>query len=328
MGNVKELPWTVFLSFLMLCILGVGIEQNEAQEKYPTRPIEIICPYSPGGSVDLSARIAADYVKRKWGVPANVTNKTGGNTVPACVEVYSARPDGYTLLEDTQNSTSMLPIAVKNLPFKIMDRTFVGIWNMTPQMMFVPSNSPIKNLKDLEAEIKKSPETFTWTSLGGVGAQDYCLRQFLKAIGVDVLKTKPIICAGGAQATTLTGGGHVKLGAGTIASTIGGLQAGVVRAIAITGEERVQELPDIPTFAEQGYPTVTTTQWNGLSGPPKMPAHILDMWDKLLQDMLKDPEVISKMKKFGLIPVYHNPTAMRELVMKQTEEVEILWGLK
>jgi tripartite-type tricarboxylate transporter receptor subunit TctC len=316
-------PW---LGFFLL--MAAWVHPVQSQDKYPVRNIEIVCPYSPGGSTDLSARIVADYVKTKWGVPANVTNKPGGNTVPACLEVYSAKPDGYTLFEDTQNSTSMLPIAVKNLPFKVMDRTFVAIWNMTPQMMFVPSNSSIRNLKDLEAEIKKSPETFTWTSLGGVGAQDYCMRQFLKAIGVDVLKTKPIICKGGAEATSLAGGGHVKLGAGTVTSTIGGLSAGVVRAIAITGEERIPEFPNIPTFGEQGYPTVTTTQWNGLSGPPKMPAHIPDIWGKLLQDMLKEPEVISKMKQFGLIPVYHNSSSMRELVMKQNEEVKLLWGLK
>jgi len=322
----KVLSGLFVLSVLLTAVGWSG--QVQSQEKYPIRPIEVICPYSAGGSSDLSARIAADFAKRKWVVPANVTNKPGGNTVPANVEVYGARPDGYTLLGDSQNASSMLPVVVRNLPFKIMERTFIGIWNITAQMVFVASNSPIKNLKDLEAEAKRDPESFTWTSMGGVGAQDYCVRQFLKAIGVDVQRTKPVMCPGGSQATALTGGGHVKLGAGTITSTIAGLQAGLVRGIAITGKERAPELPDLPTFAEQAYPTVTATHWNGLSGPPKMPAHILDLWDKLLQEMVRDPEVLSRMKKVGLIPFYHNSSAMREFVLKQIEEMEILWGLK
>lgn len=299
-----------------------------SQEKYPVRPIEIICPYSAGGSTDLSARIAADYAKRRLGVSVNVTNKPGGNTVPACVEVYGAKPDGYTLLADTQNSSAMLPVAVKPLPFKVLDRTFIAIWNITPQMIFVATHSPIRDLNDLVAEARRDPETFTWGSMGGVGAQDYCIRQFLKAIGVDVRRTKPIMAPGGAQVTALTGGGHIKLGAGTIASTLAGLDAKVVRGIAITGEARAPELPDLPTFKELGYPTVTAFHYNGLSGPPNMPASVQDMWDKLLQDMLKDPEVINRMKKMGLLPFYHNSSQTREYVVKQTEEIEILWGLK
>jgi tripartite-type tricarboxylate transporter receptor subunit TctC len=322
--NLSHLiPW---LGFFLLT--AVWINQVQSQDKYPVRSIEIISPYSAGGSTDLSARIAADYAKKRWGVSVNVTNKPGGNTVPACLEVYTAKPDGYTLLADTQNSSAMLPVAVRPLPFKVLDRTFIAIWNITPQMIFVAANSPIKNLNDLVAEARRDPETFTWGSMGGVGAQDYCIRQFLKAIGVDVRRTKPIMCPGGAQVTALTGGGHIKLGAGTIASTLAGLDAKVVRGIAITGEARAPELPDLPTFKELGYPTVTAFHYNGLSGPPNMPASVQDMWDKLLQDMLKDPEVINRMKKMGLLPFYHNSSQTREYVVKQTEEIEILWGMK
>jgi tripartite-type tricarboxylate transporter receptor subunit TctC len=325
--NRRKLPHLIpWLGFFLLT--AVWVNQVQSQDKYPVRSIEIISPYSAGGSTDLSARIAADYAKKRWGVSVNVTNKPGGNTVPACLEVYTAKPDGYTLLADTQNSSAMLPVAVKPLPFKVLDRTFIAIWNITPQMIFVAANSPIKNLDDLVAEAKRDPETFTWGSMGGVGAQDYCIRQFLKAIGVDVRRTKPIMCPGGAQVTALTGGGHIKLGAGTIASTLAGLDAKVVRGIAITGEARAPELPDLPTFKELGYPTVTAFHYNGLSGPPNMPASVQDMWDKLLQDMLKDPEVINRMKKMGLLPFYQNSSQTREYVVKQTEEIEILWGLK
>ena len=87
MVHGKNLSLRVLLFLLILFVLAAWVDQTQSEEKYPTRPVEIICPYSPGGSTDLSARIAADYAKKKWGVPANVTNKPGGNTVPACLEV-------------------------------------------------------------------------------------------------------------------------------------------------------------------------------------------------------------------------------------------------
>ena len=151
--NRRSLPHFVLWLGLFL-LVTVWVDQVQSQDKYPVRPIEIISPYSAGGSTDLSARIAADYAKRKWGVSVNVTNKPGGNTVPACVEVYAAKPDGYTLLADTQNSSAMLPVAVKPLPFKVLDRTFIAIWNITPQMIFVAANSPIKILNVVAAEAR------------------------------------------------------------------------------------------------------------------------------------------------------------------------------
>jgi tripartite-type tricarboxylate transporter receptor subunit TctC len=323
-GNFSCLiPW---LGILLL--MAAWVHPVQSQDKYPVRNIEIICPYSAGGSTDLSARMAADYARKRWGVPVNVTNKPGGNSVPACVEVYTAKPDGYTLLADTQNSSAMLPVAVKPLPFKVLDRTFIAIWNMTPMVIFVPANSAIKNLNDVAAEVRRDPETFTWGSMGGVGAQDYCIRQFLKAIGVDARRTKPVMCPGAPQVIALTGGGHIKLGAGAVSSALPGLNAKVVRAIAITGEARAPELPDLPTFKESGYPTVTGFHYNGLSGPPNTPASVQEMWGKLFQDMLKDPEVLEKMKKMGLVAFYRNPSETREFVVKQTEEIEILWGTK
>jgi len=325
MSRRKLFHLIFWLGFFLLT--AVWVYPVQSQDKYPVRNIEIICPYSAGGSTDLSARMAADYARKRWGTPVNVTNKPGGNSVPACVEVYAAKPDGYTLLADTQNSSAMLPVAVKPLPFKVLDRTFVAIWNMTPMVIFVNANSPIKNLDDVAAEARRDPDTFTWGSMGGVGAQDYCIRQFLKAVGVDVRRTKPVMCPGAPQVIALTGGGHIKLGAGAISSTLPGLNAKVVRAIAVTGETRSPELPDLPTFKELGYPTVTGFHYNGLSGPPNMPAFVQEMWDKLFQDMLKDPEVLERMKKMGLLPFYRNSGQTKEFVVKQTEEIAILWGI-
>jgi tripartite-type tricarboxylate transporter receptor subunit TctC len=319
--------WGLF-SLISVILIGIWAGQIEAQEKYPIRGVDIIVPFSPGGATDLVERVVGSFLKKKWTVPVNVVNKPGGNTVPACLEVYRAASDGHTLLGDSNPSASMLPVVVKNLPFKIMDRTFIAMIAVTPMIIIVHSESPIKSLKELEAEAKKNPDAFTWTSLGGAGAQDFTSRQFLKAIGVDVSKTKPIMSQGGAQAVILTAGGNVKMGVGTTSGAMPAINAKTVRPLAITSAARYPDLPDLPTTAELGYPTVTCQFWIGISGPPNMPSHVAETWDKILQEMVKDPEVISKLRNVGAIPFYHDASGMKKYVLAETEEVATLWGLK
>jgi len=326
MKRLSRWFWVGLLSVLFTT--GVGSMEIGAQDKYPSRAIDIICPFAAGGSTDLIARITAAFLNKKWGVPINVVNKPGGNTVPACMEIYRANPDGYTLLADGNPSSSMVGIVMKSIPFKVMDRTFLGMIGQAPHVPIVAASSPFTSLKDLEAEAKKSSESFTWTSLGGASIQDYVIRQFLKAIGVDVLKTKPVMSQGGSQAVTLTAGGHVKMGTATTSSALPAIKGGMVRPLAITSPTRWPDLPDVATTAELGYPTITGVQWNGISGPPNLPAPVIEKWNKDLQEMLKDPDAISNLKNVGASPFFHDTRQFREFVLKQTEEVAILWGLK
>lgn len=298
------------------------------QERYPTRAIEIIVPFGAGGGVDIPHRILASFLTKKWGVPVNVVNKPGGNNIPANLDLYSAKPDGYTLLADGLH-TSLMGVATKNLPFKIMDRTFVAMTHAGGgQIMSVSNTSPIKSLKELEAAIKKGPEKFTWTSMGGVSSTDFNIRQFLKAINVDVLKTKPVMAKGGAEIIALVAGGHVVLGSAGSSTSISAIKGKLVRPLAIAGENRMQELPDLPTAMELGYPTVKTMHWMGYSAPPKLPSHIIDKWEKTLPEILKDAEVVAKLQENGNISFYHNAQETREYVMKEIEEINKLYTLQ
>lgn len=318
---------TVVACVTVLCLLSLG-GTGYAQAKYPSKPIDIIVPFSAGGSTDLTARIEAAYLSKKWGVPVNVVNKAGGNTVPACFEVYRANPDGYTLLADGNGSSSMLPNAVRELPFKIMDRTFIAMTALIPEVVIVASNSPFKTLKDVETFAKQSPEKLTWTSLGGTSPIDFVVRQFLKAIDVDVAKTKAVISQGGSQAVVHIAGGHVMLGVSSVSSALPAMKAGTIKALALTSKTRFPDLPDLPTTAEAGYPGVNAVQWVGVSGPPKLPSGVIELWDKALQELLRDPDTIGKLRNIGAVPFYHNTSATREFVTKEEEEVRKLWASK
>jgi tripartite-type tricarboxylate transporter receptor subunit TctC len=318
----KKETW--FLVGLLVCIL-TGMARSE--EKYPVKPIEIIVPFNAGGSTDLTARISAAYLSKKWNSPVNVVNKAGGNTVPACFEVYRSTPDGYSLLADGNGSASMLQNAVKDLPFKVMDRTFIAITMLIPDVILVSADSPFKSLKDVEAAVKESPEKWTWTSLGGTSPVDFVIRQFLKAVNVDVSKTRPVIFTGGSQAVVQVAGGHVMVGVASVSSVLPAVKAGTIKVLAITDSNRDPNLPDVPTTAELGYPSVNASQWVGISGPPNLPAAIINQWDKALQELLKDEDTVTKLRSIGARPFYHNMEEARAFVAKEAEEVRALWNL-
>lgn len=318
-----------FLNILSLLIISAvltgWVKQAQSQEKYPTRPIEIICPYSPGATNDFAARITADYLKTKWGVPVNVVNKPGGNTIPANIELYRAAPDGYTVICDQRESSVMLEITEKNLPFKVFDRTWIGTIHRSAHIILLPANSPYKSFDDVVADIKKDPENFTWTSYGGSGSADTCFRLLFKEIGVDVHRTRPVVCEGGAKCTALIAGGHVKVGsAGTGVATIGAVESGLVRALAMLGT-RYGGYPQLVSTLELGYPGVTWDGWTGFSGPPKMPSHVVDLWNKALKEMSEDPEVKSRFMKGKVVVAFRSALQMKEKATKDLKEAAELY---
>lgn len=314
-------------AFLALALgTALAIPAMAQDAKFPSKAIEIIVPFAAGGSTDLGMRVIAPALEVKWGVPVRIVNKPGGNTVPAVNDVMNAPPDGYTMLADGPPQSSMLDTAVKNLPFKVTDRTFVAIAAYTPMKFVVPADSPFKTLADAAAAAKADPSTFTWTSLGGAGAQDMANRQFFKAIGVDVTKTRPLQLKGGSEAITMTAGGHVKMGVGSYSSIAAPLQSGKLRVLAVASPERWPNLPDTPTAKEAGYPSIETLYWIGLSGPPKLPASIVAAYDKALQEICADPKVAEGLLRVGLLPLYANAEGMIKRVEKERAETQELWS--
>jgi tripartite-type tricarboxylate transporter receptor subunit TctC len=308
-------------------LLSVGTAATAAaQEKYPTKPVEIIVPFVAGASTDSGTRVMALALEAHWGVPVKVINKPGGNTVPAVTEVMSAKPDGTTILADNVASSAMLDTVVKNLPYKVTDRTFIAITAYTPMMFIVHTDSPFKTLKDASEGLKKDTESFTWTSLGGVGAQDMVFRQFAAFNGVDIKKPRAIALKGGAEAVTMTAGGHVTMGTGTFSAIAAPLSAKKLRVLAVAGPERWPQIPDIPTTAEVGAADVQTLFWIGVSGPPKLPAHIVTAWNTALRTVLGDPAVKEKMLNSGLLVSYEDDKGMLARVERDHKRTQSLYA--
>ena len=310
----------------LLALVTFGAPDASAQTKYPTKPVELIVPFVAGASTDSGARVIAQVPEARWGVPVKVVNKPGGNTVPAVTEVMAARPDGTTMLVDNIASSAMLDTVVKNLPFKVVDRTFVAVTAYTPMMFIVHPDSPFKTLREVADALKKETETFTWTSLGGVGAQDMVFRQFAVSAGVDVAKTRAVALKGGAEAVTMTAGGHVRLGTGTWSAIAAPLSAGKLRVLAVAGPERWPRLPDALTTKEAGFADVEVLFWIGISGPPGLPADIVATWDAALKEVLADKAVQDKMLNAGLVTSYMDAKAMVARVERDRKTTQSLYG--
>jgi tripartite-type tricarboxylate transporter receptor subunit TctC len=324
----RRLLVSVFALFIIPVLLGVCAVQAQAQSKYPAKAIDLIVPVAAGGTTDMWARVTADFLKKKWGVPINVVNKAGGGTVPGNLEVYQATPDGYTMLADAQSSCSFLEVGIKNLPFKVLDRTFIAIVAVSPSVIMSSPKFPWKNFKELVEEARKDPENFTWASTGSAGSSDILMRQFFKAAGVDVAKTKPVITRGAGEMNPLAAGGHVKMVSDAAPSAQSFVTGGMLRPLAITAYRMPDLYPDLATTAEQGYPGVNNVWWWGISGPPKLPPDVIEKWDTALQELLKDPEYVAKIVKSGGKITYQNSREAKERVRKEMDQAAELWGVK
>lgn len=177
-----------------------------AQPKYPTKAIELVVAFAPGGGSDAVARIQAKYLAAELGVPVNVTNKAGGNQVPAVVAVTGAPADGYMLLQEL-NTTSSLQTMVPDLPYKLQDRTYGPMMVDGPMVIAVNGKSPWNSLQDVVDAAKKDPGSFTWGRLGGTATADLTLMRLLVTGGVDLAKTKPVSFAGTGPAVTAVAAG-------------------------------------------------------------------------------------------------------------------------
>lgn len=297
-----------------------------AQETYPTRAIEMIVPFAPGGSTGLTARAVAQALEERWKVPVRVVNKPGGNTVPAVQEVLTAKPDGYTVLAESPASSAMLEVVVRNLPFKAMDRTFMGMIAQTPMIFVVNADSPFKTMQDAIAALKKDPGNFSWTSLGGAGAQDYTFRQLFRSLDIDVRNTRAVASRGGAEAVTMTAAGTVSMGAGSWSALAPLLSAGKLRALAVAAPTRFPAIPNVPTMADVGHPNVQILFWFSASGPANMPAHVVKAWDEALAAISKDKKFQDTLLNIGMVPYVHTAQQVRAMVEAEKKTVEALWA--
>lgn len=311
----------LLLVFSVLVVALLGEEAWSARPSYPSRAIEFVVPFAPGGSSDVAGRIIAKYLSAELGVPVNVTNKGGGNQVPAAMYVLAASANGYVLLEEG-SSVSSAHAVVKDLPYKWDDRAFGPMMVTAPHAFVVSGKSPWKSLGEVVEAAKKDPGSFTWTYLGGGTTTDFVITQALAARGVDVMKTKAVAFDGGGPGMVAVAGGHVLFTAVGASATLPLRASGDLRVLAVTGDSRASSLPDVPTVKEAGFPEITMKSWWGISGPKALPKEIIDRLDQAAKKIVADPAYIKDHNAVSNQPRYMPAAEVKEYVMKEAQQLK------
>jgi tripartite-type tricarboxylate transporter receptor subunit TctC len=291
--------------FGALLALGVALPAvASAQENYPSRAINMVVPFPPGGVADQSGRPLASAMEKVLNQPVVVNNKPGAGGAVGMAAVATSRPDGYTVLM-ALSSISIIPEADKlfgRQPAYTMDQLApVALVTADPTVLVVAADSPWKTVEEFVADAKKRPNQISFSSSGVYGTLHMAMAMFASAAGIEL---KHVPFAGGGPALTALLGGHVQALASGPGPVIPQLKAGKLRALASWGDKRAASLPDVPTFKELGYKDVEFYIWSGLFAPAKTPEPVIKTLRQTVAKAVQDPEFKDAMEKLETPVVY------------------------
>src|SRR5512140_1202101 len=258
----------------MLLLLALLAPTLGAQaQSYPSKPIRLVCPFPPGGAVDIASRAVAHELTQILGQPVTVDNRPGaGGNIGAEITAKSA-PDGYTLLMTTSGIMGINPALYSKLPFDpIKDFAPISMLVSLNNVLVLHPSVPAKSVQEVIALAKAQPGKLTYASSGNGTSIHLSGELFKTMTGVDMLH---IPYKGSAPAVTDLLGGQVNMMFDNIPSSLPHIKAGKLRALAVTGAKRSQLLPDLPTIAEAGVPGYESYVWFGVVAPAGTPSSIV-----------------------------------------------------
>jgi tripartite-type tricarboxylate transporter receptor subunit TctC len=290
-------PLRIALLVVLALVLGLGAASDAlAQAKYPSRPIQLICPWAAGGGTDRIARMVAVLLEKDLGQPVTVVNRTGGSGAVGHTAGATATADGHTLTIVTIEVTQMHWQGLTPLTFK--DFTPVALLNIDPAGVQVAANSEFKSLKQLLDHVKANPGKLKASGTGKGGVWDIARAGMLKAAGipVDALPWVPSTGAATGLQELVAGGVHVV----TASLPEGGplIEAGKVRPLAIMADKRDPLFPSVPTLKEEGI-NWTMGAWRGIALPKGTSPEIAATLERALDKIVKSSEFADFMKKNG-----------------------------
>lgn len=270
------------LFLLFFCAAGAGAQG------WPAKPVRILVAYPPGGGIDVMARQIAEKLSPAWGQPVVVENKPGANTILAADSAAKSPPDGTTILMTTDATFSINPHLYARLPYDAR-RDFIPVTMLVllQQLLVANPQLPVNTLAELIAYAKQNPGKVNYASYGS-GSQPHLSGEMLKyKAGIDLVH---VPYKGISLAVPAVIAGEVQLTFAGIATSMGPLKAGRIKALAIGGRSRSPLLPEVPTFAELGYPEVETHAWFGFFLPAGSPQQALERIYQDTKKILAEPE--------------------------------------
>jgi len=292
--------------FAIVTILFLGAANGfAAGGDYPTKPLTFICPVSPGGNHDLTARMFSAVAEKYLGQPIMVVNKPGATTVIGTLETLKAPADGYTFAEPSESTTTVIEWEKANgrkPPFVMEDFVNIGSWTKMPPLVVVPYNSPWKTFGDMIKDLKAKPNQYAFCSGGTRGSSHLPIEFLMEAVG---FKARHVPFQGGGPCLSSLAGGHEDFGTQFALASIPLAQGKKIRILAVVGEKRLRALPDVPTCKELGV-DVSYYQTVGLAFKAGTPQPIVDKMRDVFKKVMADPKYIKLMEDAGseVVPMY------------------------
>jgi tripartite-type tricarboxylate transporter receptor subunit TctC len=290
---------TILQAPTLLCLPAVARAQS-----FPTKPIRYIVPVAAGGGNDMIARVVTERWGKVLGQNFIVENQGGGGGVIASVSVARAAPDGYTLMQGYVATHGTTP-ATRRVPYDaIKDFTPIGMIGGTPNVLVVNSALPVKTLAEFIEHVKKNPGRISYGSAGQGSLTHLTMELFKQQIGAFMLH---IPYRGIAPAFTDLLGGQTQAMFPGLAAALPHLRSGRVRALAVTGKARSDQLKDVPTLEESGFKGFDAIQWYGSVGPAGIPADVVRHLNEAQVAVLKDPDLRERLAVEAVEPMPMTP---------------------
>ena len=292
------------VSLVLATALTVHVTGPVRADDFPSRPLRVIVPFSPGGAVDGPMRLIAQHLSQRLGQPVVVENKPGAGATIGTDVVAKAAPDGYTLLLASQTNAISATL-YSNLPFDpIEDFTPVTLIGREPGVVVVNPAVPVTTLQQLIAYVKERPGQIDYASSGNGSGQHLFAALLASRTG---MKMNHVPYRGSGQATTDLLGGVVAMSIPGTAGLVGHIKAGTLRALAVTGAARSPQLPDVPTVMEAGVPDYEAYVWMGLLAPKGTPPAIVERLNREVLAVLVQEDVKKYMATAGIEIVGSTP---------------------
>ncbi len=280
--------------------------------EYPDKPIKLVVPSGAGGSTDTAARIMAINIQDHIGQPIIVVNKKGASGGIGINYALKAKPDGYLLMEGMIGGHVLHPAMNTSTGYTPADYTPIAMTQMNPNVLVVRADSPYKSLKDLLAGIKANPGKLKFSHAGAGSIHFFGIHLLLKKANLGNDSAVAVPYKGGKKSMAGLLRGEADFHQTNLVSAIDFIKAGKVRALAVTTKKRLKGFPDVPTYAEQGYPEVDIFGWRGVIGPKGLPQPIVDKWAKAVQDTMKRKGWKKMVKAVGDVPRYMGPEEFKK----------------
>jgi tripartite-type tricarboxylate transporter receptor subunit TctC len=296
---------------LLVLLLVSAWTQASLAQSWPQKPVKVVVPFPPGGVTDSLARITADWLTQRLGQPVVAENRPGASGAIAAELVARADADGYTLLSAATPQLAIVPHVQKINYDPVKDFAPISIVGTNPFALGCNRKIAADSLKSLVDYARAHPGELSYASPGSGSVGHLTMELFLARAG---LKMEAVLYKGGGPAIADVVAGHVPCYFGNLNEILPHAGGGKINVLAVSGEARAPQLPQVPTVAEQGYPGFRTVTWNGYVAPAATPRSIVERVAHEIAAGCKDAAFAVRLEKIGVDPVCSTPSTFIQVI--------------